>query len=131
MNSLTFLYIVYFTTIVVDVIAALITAAFVIPLQIKQNNVRNGLSRLRKQMLIKGVLSFAVIAFTIAALTARFFISELETLRYIIVTLILVQALGTLGKSIVDFQIYHTQYTEENKMKHAEIERLEEESSTN
>jgi hypothetical protein len=124
-SSLTFLYIVFFIAILEYVIAEFITAAFVIPLQYEQSKVKNGLRILRKQMLIKGVLAFIVILASIMALTLRFFPFEEHVIRYIIVTMIAIHASGTLGKSYIDYRIYHQQYSEASKRLHEKFEKEE------
>lgn len=123
--SLIFLYIVFFISILLYVIAGFITAAFVIPLQYEQSKVKNGLRGLRKQMLLKGLFALTVILASIIALTLRFFPFDENILRYIIVTMIAIHAGGTLGKSIIDFKIYHTQYSDENKKLHEKFEKEE------
>ena len=125
MESLNFLYTVFFISIILHIAAGIITAAFVIPLQLQQVGVKNGLAKLRKQMVVKGFLSLVVIMSSILALTLRYVIHDIDILRYIIVTLILIHSLGALGKSYIDYEIYHQQYTEENKEIHEKIEREE------
>lgn len=124
-NSLSFLYIAFFIAIVLHVAAGVIITAFVIPLQVKQVGVKNGLRSLREQMLMKGFLSLTVIVASILALTLRYIIPDPEILRYVIVTLILVHAIGMLGKAIIDLKIYHGQYSQESKDLHARIDVLE------
>lgn len=126
-NSINFLYTVFFLSILIHVLAAVITLSFVIPLQVREAKVKNGLRILRKQLLIKGVLALVIIVVAIVVLSLRYFISEPVTLRYITVTLVLVHALGILGKTWVDYQIYHQQYSPESKAMHSRIERLENE----
>lgn len=124
-NSLVFLYIVFFISIIFYVTAGFITLALVLPLQFKEAGIRNGLRRLRKQMLAKGALAGIVITASIIGLTSRFFISDVDTFRYIITVMILIHALGTLGKSIIDLLIYHQQYSPESKELHKKIEVME------
>lgn len=124
-NSLDFLYGIYFITIIIHIVAGIITAHFVIPLQYKESKVKNGLLNLRKQMLIKGLLSFMIIVVTVIALTLRFFVKDPIILRYIITTMIFLHGVGTLGKSTLDLTIYHQQYTPEQKKLHEKIAKLE------
>lgn len=125
LNSLEFLYAIYIFTIGLHLFAGVIVAAFVIPLQTKQAGVKNGLIKLRQQMLIKGLLAFVVITASVIVLSARFFVDDSEALRYAIVTLVLIHGLGVLGKSIIDYQIYHTQYSADSVEKHAQIAKRE------
>ena len=123
--SLTFLYIVFFISISLYVVAGVIITAFVIPLQVKEAGVHNGLRVLRKQMLLKGFLALVVAVASIVALTARFFIGDTDTLRYIITGVILLHAVGTLWKSWIDYKIYHQQYSPQSKEFHKKVEALE------
>lgn len=124
-NSLNFLYIVFFLSILIHVLSAVITLSFVIPLQVKEARVKNGLALLRKQLLFKGVLALVIIVVAICVLSLRYFIEDVPTLRYITVSLVLVHSLGILGKVWIDYQIYHQQYTPESKEFHAKVEALE------
>lgn len=124
-SSLEFLYTIYILTIGIHLLAAVIIFTFVIPLQTQQAGVKNGLIKLRKQMLNKGVLSFVVIAAAILVLSARFFIDNAEILRYSVAFLVLVHGVGILGKSIIDYQIYHSQYSEDSKERHADMDKRE------
>lgn len=124
-SSLTFLYIVYIISIISLTIAGVITAMFVIPLQYQQSKVKNGLASLRRQMLLKGVLALIVIILAIFCLSGRFIISDTTILRYTITSMILVFSLGILGKAIIDFQIYHQQYSDKSKQLHQKIDEAE------
>lgn len=125
MDSLLFLYIFYFISIFLYVLTVIVTTAFVIPLQVKQAFVRNGLAILRRQLLFKGVLSLIVALVSILALTSRYFIDG-ELNRYVIVILILIHSTSTFGKSVIDLIVYHQQYSPENKLRHEKIEKMEE-----
>lgn len=124
-NSIRFLYSGYIISIISLSIAGLITAMFVIPLQYRQSKVKNGLAALRRQMLLKGILALTVIVLAIFCLSGRFFINDPAILRYSITGMIIVFSLGILGKAIIDFQIYHQQYSDENKHRHEEIDKVE------
>lgn len=124
-SSLLFLYIIFILSIIMLTVAGIIYAAFVIPLQYKESKVKNGLSILRHQMLLKGILALVVIVISIFCLTARFIITDVTTLRYIITSAIFVFCLGWLGKAIIDYQIYHQQFSPKSKALHEKIEKLE------
>lgn len=124
-NSLIFLYVVFAVSIVLYILAAITIAGFVIPLQVEQTGVKNGLVWLRRTMLRKEFLSILVIIASIFALTARFFIHEVEILRYIITSLIFIHAFGTYGKAKYDRDIYTHQYSDESKELHRKIDALE------
>lgn len=124
-NSLSFLYVVFFVSVILHVFAGILTATFIMPLQAKQAGVKNGLAKLRKQMLFKGFLNLTIIIASIFALTLRFVITDVATLRYMLTTMIALHAIGTTAKAIIDFQIYHQQYSPENKEMHEKIEKME------
>lgn len=124
-NSTNFLYVTFFISICLHVAAGIIVAAFIIPLQFKEIRVKNGLVRLRKQMLTKGVLSLVVVVASVLALTSRYFIPDPNISRYIITTMILTHAIGTLAKSYIEYQIYHQQYSLESRQMHERIDKLE------
>ena len=124
-NSLSFLYIVFFIAIILHVVAGVIITMFVIPLQLKEAEVKNGLRLLRKQMLLKGFLSLTVIVVSVLALTLRYIVPDPIVSRYLIVALILAHAIGMLAKAIIDHKIYHAQYSQESLDMHLRIEKLE------
>lgn len=119
MDTKTFLYIIYFTSVFILVITAVIYSLFIIPLLWRLSKVKNGLAILRKQLLAKGVLAGIAIFFAIFALTARYIISDVETLRVIITFTVLVFSLTFLGKAIIDLKIFRHSFStkgiEENK----------------
>lgn len=124
-NSLLFLYTAFFIAITLNIIAGVIVAAFVIPLQAKEAGVKNGLLLLRKQMLTKGALSLMVIVSTILVLALRMTDPDPLIARYTVSALILIHAMGILGKSYIDYKIYHQQYSQVSKDMHERIEHLE------
>lgn len=120
----TILYTIFILSIITHVAAGIITAAFVIPLQVKQAGVKNGLRLLRKQMLAKGFLALFITVISIVVLTLRY-IYDGDFLPYAITGLVLLHALGVLGKSVIDYEIYHHQYSPESKRMHEKIEAIE------
>lgn len=118
MDSSAALYIGFAIAIIIYITAAIITGAFVLPLQYKEARVQNGLALLRKQMLKRGILGETVIVTSILALTLRFFIEDVNILRILITFIILIHAIGLLGKSIIDLRIYKQQYTPAQKELH-------------
>ncbi len=120
-DSLTFLYVVYFFAIFFLAAAMFVTAGFVIPLQFKQAKVKNGLQMLRKQLLLKGVLSFLVCGIAIATLTSRYFIDG-EAARYFTVGLVFLFSLALFAKAFIDSRIYHQQYSAEHIEKSSRIQ---------
>jgi hypothetical protein len=125
MNNIDVLYLIYFLAVGIHVIAGIITLAFVIPLQFQQTKVKNGLIMLRKQMLLKGVLSVIVAIVSVFALLGRWLPFDGVLLQYAILLFISTHALGLLGKSVIDYKIYHQQYSEHSKNMHEKIHILE------
>lgn len=126
MNSLEFLYAIYTISIGVLITAVAVNATFVIPLQIKEAQVDNGLNQLRKQMLLKGLIGIIVGVISILCLSIRFAING-DLARYITVLLIFSYSLGNLAISLIDSKIYRQNYNEENKELHKKIAKLKEE----
>lgn len=120
-----FLYGVFFLSIIILILAGIVAAAFVIPLQVKEVRVRNGLAKLRKQLLFKGALAFGTIAIAIVVLSLRYVINDLVTLRYITVSLVLLYAFVILAQTYIDYVIYRQNYTPENKRIHEKVEAIE------
>lgn len=123
--SLIYLYASYFLVVPLLVMAAIIYAAFVIPLQYKESRVKNGLAVLRKQMLAKGTLAFATCVLAAFSIVGRFVFSDPVIWRYLIVTAIDVFAICMFGKALIDFRIYHQQFSEESKKLHEKFEKHE------
>lgn len=115
---------VFYFAVMLHIVAAILTLAFIIPLQVKEVGVKNGLRKLRKQLLIKGVLSFIVILAAIFALTGRYFLPD-GALRSAVIIFVLAHAIGIVGKSYLDYLIYHQQYTPKSKEMHEKIESVE------
>lgn len=97
-----------------NVIAVIITSYFVIPLQVQQALIHDDLSYLRKQLLLRGAVHLIVAIVSIIALTLRFFVTDSDTLRYIITTMIFVHNAGLLYKSYVDYRVYTSRYKEQS-----------------
>lgn len=119
------LYTIYFFAVFLHVVAGILTMAFVIPLQFQQSKVKNGLVLLRRQMLIKGLLSLIVIIVSVFALMGRWLPFNGDTIRYAVLLFISTHAVGILGKSYIDYRIYHQQYSEHSKQMHQKIHTLE------
>lgn len=123
--SLIFLYILFGAAILMHIVAGILTSAFVLPLQYKEAQVKNGLGALRIQLLKRGVLGLTVIVVSIISLTLRFVVHDIEVLRYVISFMIFLHGFGTLGKSIIDLKIYHQNYSPEQKRNHEILEQIE------
>ncbi len=129
MDSLQVLYAVYFLAIFIHVVALVNTALYVIPLQVKEARVKNGLAKLRILMLFSGVITILLSALSIIVLSLRFFIDG-EVARYTIVSLVLLHSLGFLASSLITRKMYRQQYSEKQKLFHEKIDALERKEET-
>lgn len=120
MNSLTFLYIIYFLSIILLICGVLQNIVYLLPLQIKQARVRNGLASLRRLMLMQGFLNLIVGLVAIASLTSRFFISG-DLARYVTVLLVLAFSLGFFTFTTIWVLMYKQQFTNTQKRLHDKI----------
>lgn len=123
-DSLTFLYIGYFVAIFLYIATFVLETSTVLPLQFRQAGVKNGLKKLRDQLLAKGMMTDLVAITSIIALTSRYFIDG-ELNRIVIVIVILTNAFGTFYKSYLDNRIYNQEYTEDNILRHEKIDKFE------
>lgn len=124
-NSTTFLFIAYALSITVYVVSTVIILTFVVPLQIKMAEVKNGLIKLRRQLLIREAINLLFTIITIAFLSLRFSGVNVHIVRYLLGTMVVAQSILILTKAIIDKRIYHQDYTPANIAKHARIDRLE------
>lgn len=108
------------TAIAIRGIATIIILFQVIPLQVRESGVKNELSRLRVQLLTVG---FTLLAINSLAMLLIFTTKgNIQTMSIVIQ---IINAIATLIFSIVLYQIYHQQYSEENKNIHERIAQLE------
>lgn len=124
MNSLTFLYVVYIVSIIILLIGILINVAYILPLQIKQAKVKNGLASLRRLMLAQGFLNLAVGTFLVIALTSRFFMHG-EIIRYVAVILVLFISISFFTFTSIWVIMYRQQFTAKQVKLHEKIEEIE------
>jgi len=97
--------------------AAIIVLFFIIPLQIKQAGVKNGLSMLRKQLLAFGATLF------VTNVIAAYFLTRTSIGLYInggsatftTSTLLFIFAFAMFLLAVIGHQIYHQQYVLEHK----------------
>lgn len=103
---------------------------FLIPLQIKEAKVQNGLKKLRVQLLIIGVILTIVNTFSIILILAEMHGSILVGSPSL--TLRLVNAIAFLILSYNLYMIYHQQYTDEHKRMNKKVHELtKKENKTN
>lgn len=123
--STTFLFVAYALSIAVYVVSTVMILTFVIPLQIKMAEVKNGLIKLRKQLLVREAINLMFTIITIVFLGLRFSGFDVNIVRYLLGAMVVVQSILILTKAIIDKRIYHQDYTPANLAKHARIDRLE------
>lgn len=111
-------------SIIVRIISCIILAIFLIPLQIKEAEVKNGLRVLRIQLLISGLILFFTNLFSIIFFFITLDIPQ-KPLHNSIQT---INSLSFLALSLIAQAIYRTQYTDEAKDYHEKIDKLEKEA---
>ena len=93
-------------SLIMRVVAIMVTFLFIIPLQLKQAHVKNGLSKLRKQLLYMALNLFGIIIV--------FFRLILTPGSYVFFThfISIANALAFIGLAYFGYKIYHEQYEE-------------------
>jgi hypothetical protein len=110
--------------VVLRVITAIIFIKFIIPLQIKQAHVKNGLKLLRTELLVSGIILFLVNTIGLGVIVVRPYVDP-NQLRYFTDFIALFNSVGFFTVAIIKFQIYNSQYTPESILMHEKIEKLE------
>lgn len=110
-------------SIILRVASAVILLFFVIPLQIRENKVHNGLIKLRRQLLFSGISIFLIIVVGIFIMALRLYEPVYRDELTFIFSII--NSIGFLIVALIKYQIYHTQYTPESKEHHRIIEKME------
>jgi ABC-type multidrug transport system fused ATPase/permease subunit len=124
-ESLLFLYVFYFISILLHISSAIIVTKFVIPLQIRESKVQNGLLSLRRELLRFGITILVISILTVITLSVRFFVSNTDIARVVSVILVLVHSMTFLYLSTIIYRIYNTQYTPEQKDLHRRMSQAE------
>lgn len=124
MDSLTFLYLIFGISIGLLLVTLIIVVTFLLPLQLKEYAVKNGLAKLRKRLVFSGISLMLLCLISIVVLSARFFING-EFARYTISGLIFLYALGFIANALNWLAMYREQYTDENKQLHEKIDEIE------
>lgn len=124
-DSLLFLYIVYIGSIIIHILALIVHATYVIPLQIREARVQNGLKTLRILMLASGLTMVLISLITIFVLSMRFFVPAGDLSRYLAVSLILLHSIGFLVFALIKRKMYQQQYSIKQKELHSKMATLE------
>lgn len=114
-------------SLVVRLIAGFTFLLFIIPLQVKEAGVKNGLRKLRIQLLISGILLFLLNTIGMILLPARYTLSP-DQFRVISETLAIFNSFAFLIVAWIKYQIYHTQYSPDSKSMHEKFEHSETET---
>lgn len=117
-------YFLYFASVGVNIASFFIVALFIVPLQVKEARVKNGLAMLRKQLLLYGITVSTLSLLNAIVLTTRFYVPESVRMA-ITISLIFIHSLGFAGLAVLGYKIYHQQYTDISKAIHAQIEKVE------
>lgn len=91
---------------------------FILPLQIKEAGVKNGLAKLRIQLLIFGITMIATNIFSMLIVYIEF--GEADIMRAFLQFL---NAIGYVVFSTIGVLIYNQQYTDENKILHEKLDK--------
>lgn len=109
---------------ILRLITAFIFLRYIIPLQIKEANVKNGLLILRRELLISGVMLLLINSLGLCIILLRYFVGD-TIARIVSEVVTLFNSLGLFAVGLIKYQIYHQEYTPENKKKHDRIYELE------
>lgn len=111
-------------SIIVRVMAGMTLLFFVIPLQTREAGVKNGLRTLRKQLLVSGITIFIINTFGLLIYIMRMIVDD-GMFRFLTNSLAIVNSLGFATMAFIKYQIYHQNYTPEQKKKHEIISEIE------
>jgi dipeptide/tripeptide permease len=112
-----------YVAILIRILSTIIIVFQLIPLQIKEANVKNGLRKLRLQLLIVGITLFITNVVSIGLIADS--IMDIVPASIFNALLQILNSLAILIFSIVLYLIYHNQYTPEAKKVHTEVDRQE------
>ena len=104
------------------VITAMFFARYLLPLFIKEAKVKNGLKKLRLELLISGTIIFLINTVGLIIIVFNYF--GLST-RVVLEAVTYFNSLGFLVYAIIKFKIYTQRYTPESKKLHEKFEKME------
>lgn len=110
-------------SLVLRILADVIILFFFLPLQIKQVAVKNGLGKLRKQLLAEGLILFFVNNIS-AFFLYDLFVNGTEQ-KLINASLQIINAIAFLGMAVIALTIYTQNYNAKTKKTHERIDALE------
>jgi len=112
-----------YIAILIRILSTVIIVFQLIPLQIKEANVKNGLRILRLQLLIVGITLFVTNVVSIGLIADS--IMDVVPASIFNASLQILNSLAILIFSIVLYFIYHNQYSPEAKKVHTEVDKQE------
>lgn len=116
-----------YLSIVFIALSAIIIIVFNVPLQIREAKVKNGLAKLRIQLLLFGFVLLVtnfVSLFFLAELGIRVFNTMIVVNQHMQILLAIYGA-SHFALACIGYMIYHQQYTSKQKELHARIEKIE------
>jgi len=111
-------------SIIIRIITSIILLWLVIPLQIKQAQVKNGLKTLRKALLLSGLLLFLINTVGLIIIVIRP-IANSATVKLVIDIASIINSIGFFSLGILWFLIYKQQFTDKNIKLHEKVEKQE------
>jgi len=109
-------------SIIIRIITSIILLWLVIPLQIKQAQVKNGLKTLRKALLLSGLLLFLIDTVGLIIIVIRP-IANSATIKLVIDIASIINSIGLFSLGILWFLIYKQQFTDKNIKLHEKVEK--------
>lgn len=117
-----------YTATIFSAIAIVVIAFFIIPLQLKEAQVKNGLAKLRVQLLLYGVALVAIdsiMLYFLYRISAQVYFNSQVMPQMTTSVLLFVFSSLHLSLAVIGYMIYHQQYTPEQKQFHAQIDKIE------
>ena len=117
----------FYLSIIFLVLSVTVILIFNIPLQLEEARVKNGLAKLRIQLLLFGLV-LLITNFITLFLLGRFAIvvfNNMTIVNFTMQFLLLIYGISHLLLACIGYMIYHQQYTPENKKLHEKIEKAE------
>lgn len=110
------------------ILSSVILLFFFLPLQVKESRIKNGLQKLRIQLLVLGTCIFLINAVSIITLAQIVFSDVHQTFMTCFFQFF--NGVGFMVVSIVCYLIYHSQYSEESLQRHEQIQKMEDKQAS-
>ena len=109
--------------VIIRILTAIILLSLVIPLQVKEAQVIDGLKKLRFEMLGSGIIIFLVNTIGLGVVVYHYLFPTAD-LALISNIIFYFNSIGFLIFALIKFNVYHTQYTTENKKIHEKQKKI-------